>query len=183
MGSGTGGHMAPLSTPSAPGRHPPSLFLATVLPPKAAIDADGSAVEEMAPSSPSEAAGYAVEEMAPSSPPEAAADAEEDLAALLSLSRATTMASRGELQQRRPDLLPPAPSPTAATRSGHLPPFPMACSSVVRHGDTAAPGVSVDVLMAATAASLASPPTAAMLAAAALESLTPVGPTLPVVGG
>jgi hypothetical protein len=41
--------------PSAPGRHPP-LSLATVLPPKVAIDADGSAVEEMAPSSPPEAA-------------------------------------------------------------------------------------------------------------------------------
>jgi hypothetical protein len=89
MDSGTGGHTTPLSTPSAPGRHPPSLFLATVRPPKAAIDADGSAVEEMAPSSPPEAAGCAVEEMAPSSPPEAAADAEEDLAALLSLSLAS----------------------------------------------------------------------------------------------
>jgi hypothetical protein len=40
------------------------------LPPEAAIDADGCAVEEMAPSSPSEAAG----------------NAEEDLVALLSLS-------------------------------------------------------------------------------------------------
>jgi hypothetical protein len=35
----------------------------------------------------------------------------------LSLSRVTAMASRGELQHRRPDLLPPAPSPTAVTRS------------------------------------------------------------------
>jgi hypothetical protein len=34
MGPRTGGHTAPLSTLLCPGRHPPSLYLATVLPPR-----------------------------------------------------------------------------------------------------------------------------------------------------